>query len=125
MLAAAVAGVQYPEARDAPAIVALVLAETVGWTLVGPAMHTLVARGSPEARLSTAQGIAGAAGTLGSIVASLIAGRLFELDDAYPFLAFSIVIVGSVAASAIVQVPWLLRRRRATPGLQPAGPDAS
>jgi MFS transporter, DHA1 family, multidrug resistance protein len=111
MLATAAAGVLYPVAPNAVAIIALVLIETVGWTLVGPALYTLVARGSPADRLSTAQGIAGTAGTLGSIIASLAAGRLFAIDQAYPFIAFALVIVGSLFASILVQGLRILRRR--------------
>ena len=112
MLATAITGVLYPLATNAGAIIGLVLIETVGWTLVGPALYTLVARGSPTDRLSTAQGIAGTAGTLGSIIASLIAGRLFAIDDALPFIAFAIVIVGSLGGAAVVQGPRLLARHR-------------
>ena len=53
--------------------------------MLNPALFSIVAAGSPPGRSSTAQGLFGAAGTLGFVVASLIAGVLAEIDIRLPF----------------------------------------
>jgi DHA1 family multidrug resistance protein-like MFS transporter len=53
-----------------------------------PALFALVAVGSPAGRTSTAQGIFGAVGTIGIIVATLMAGSLWERGRAWPFWFF-------------------------------------
>ena len=57
-----------------------------------PALYALVAIGSPSGRSSTAQGIFGAVGTIGLIVATLSAGWLWDMGRAWPFGFF---VVGS------------------------------
>ena len=57
--------------------------------MLNPALFAIVAAGSPPGRSSTAQGMFGAAGTLGFVVASLLAGALAEIDIRLPFYVFS------------------------------------
>jgi hypothetical protein len=70
----------------------------------------LVAFGSPSGRSSTAQGIFGAVGTIGLIVATVMAGALWELGRGWPFIFF---VIG--ASSCLVLGLGLYRagRRRA------------
>ncbi len=66
--------------------------EAVAEAFLLPALYALVAFGSPSGRSSTAQGIFGAVGTIGLIVATLSAGLLWELGRSWPFVFF---VVGS------------------------------
>lgn len=68
--------------------------EGVAEAFLMPALYALVAFGSPSGRTSTAQGIFGAVGTIGLIVATLSAGWLWEMGRAWPFVFFA---VGSTA----------------------------
>jgi len=72
--------------------VPLILLEATGFALLNPALYSVVAANSPIGRSSTAQGLFGAAGTVGFILASLIAGVLADQDIVYPFYVFSAVI---------------------------------
>ena len=69
-----------------------------------PALYTILGRGTPVGRSSTAQGLFGATSTLGLIVASVVAGALFEIDMSLPFVFF---VVG-IAVSMVVGL-WLYR----------------
>lgn len=55
--------------------------------------YAVVAAGSPARRSSTAQGVFGAAGTIGFILSSIVAGQLASIDLRYPFWMFSAVMV--------------------------------
>ena len=59
--------------------------------MLNPALFSLVAAGSPIGRSSTAQGLFGASGTLGFVVASLATGAIAEIDIRLPFYVFAIV----------------------------------
>lgn len=89
----AVAGIAYTRMDDPVLAVPLILLEGLGFALSGPALYALVAANSPPGRSSTAQGLFGAAGTLGFIAASLLAGVLAERDILYPFYVFSALMV--------------------------------
>jgi MFS family permease len=66
------------------------LVEGTAFAFASPALYLLVARASPPGRSSTAQGLFGAAGMVGTIVASLLAGVLAEVDLRFPFYAAGI-----------------------------------
>ena len=92
-LGAALAGVLYSLLEDPVLVVPVVIFEGFSFALLGPALFAVVARGTPPGRSSTTQGVFGAAGTLGTIVASVIAGVLFAIDIHLPFYTFSAVMV--------------------------------
>jgi MFS family permease len=104
--AVAVAGIVYTLATE-PLLPTLVgLAEGCGFAFATPGLFWLLARGTPEGRTSTAQGIFGAASTAGFLVAALLAGGLWGVDYRYPFYLLSIVTsVGMLAG-------WLIARGR-------------
>jgi MFS family permease len=54
--------------------------DATGFAFLNPALYSVVAANSPPGRSSTAQGLFGAAGTVGFIAASLIAGVLAAVD---------------------------------------------
>jgi MFS transporter, DHA1 family, tetracycline resistance protein len=81
-------GVAYTLIRDPVLAIPLILVESTGFAILFPALYAVVAAGSPSGRSSTAQGVFGAAGTVGFIVSSLIAGQLAEIDIRLPFLMF-------------------------------------
>jgi hypothetical protein len=65
-------------------------------------VYSVVAASSPAGRSSTAQGLFGAAGTLGFIVASLTTGVLAERSILLPFYAFCAVMLVSLALAVAV-----------------------
>jgi DHA1 family multidrug resistance protein-like MFS transporter len=83
----AMCGVVYPLVPSVWWMVALGLVEGTAAAFSSPALYTLVARASPAGRSSTAQGMFGAAGTAGTIVASIAAGYLASIDLRLPFVA--------------------------------------
>ena len=97
-------------------MVVIGLVEGTAFAMASPAIYLLVARSAPVGRSSTAQGLLGSAGTVGTIVASIAAGRLAEIDLAYPF--YSVGIAGSIA----VVVGLVLGRRRLYVAMQPRRP---
>jgi MFS transporter, DHA1 family, multidrug resistance protein len=87
-LAAGIAGLIYPMIANPSIVIWISIVEGAGVAISGPALYTLVGRGTPVGRSSTAQGLYGTAGTVGFIVASLAAGMLFDIDHRLPFVAF-------------------------------------
>jgi len=102
MVLPAVTGILYTFMRDPSFAVPLILIEATGFAFLNPALYAVVAAGSPRGRSSTAQGLFGAAGTLGFIVASVTTGLLAEHDILYPFYAFSAVMLVSLLIAVVV-----------------------
>jgi MFS family permease len=84
-----VVAILYTLITDPLLAIPLILVEATGFAMINPALFSLVAAGSPARRSSTAQGLFGAAGTLGFIVASLVTGTLAEIDIKLPFFVFA------------------------------------
>ena len=82
--------------------VPMILIEATGFAMLDPALYAVVAANSPIGRTSTAQGIFGAAGTVGFIVASLTAGVLAEVDIVYPMYVFSAVLIVSLVLGLLI-----------------------
>jgi len=80
----------YPVIPEVWFVVLLGLIEGAAFALGSPALFALVARASPPGRSSTAQGIFGAAGTIGTIIASVSAGALAAIDLRYPYYVVGI-----------------------------------
>ncbi len=114
-LAPAVTGLLYPRIGDPTLAIPLILVESTGFAMLNPALYAIVAAGSPPGRSSTAQGIYGAAGTMGFVVASLVTGVLAELDIRLPFYVFSAVMFVSLAGGLAVGGSALRRVGRASP----------
>ena len=89
----------------------LILIEATGFALLIPALYAVVAANSPPGRSSTAQGFFGAAGTVGFIIASLVAGLLAAEDILYPLFVFS----GVITATLIIGLLIGGRRLRVSP----------
>ncbi len=94
-------------------VVLLGLVEGTAFAVAQPAQFLLVARSSPASRSSTAQGLFGAAGTVGTIIASLSAGFLAAIDLRLPF------VVTGVASLLTLAVGLAIGRRRLYDALQP------
>jgi DHA1 family multidrug resistance protein-like MFS transporter len=101
-IAPAVAGVLYTRITDPLLAVPLIMIEATGFALLNPALYAVVAASSPPGRSSTAQGIFGAAGTTGFIVASLITGVLAATDIRYPFYLFSGVLIVTLVVGVLI-----------------------
>jgi MFS family permease len=98
----AVAGFLYTRLADPVLAVPLILIEATGFALLIPALYAVVAANSPPGRSSTAQGLFGAAGTVGFIVASLVAGLLAAEDILLPFYVFSGVMTVALILGLLV-----------------------
>jgi MFS family permease len=119
-IAPAVSGIAYTLIVDPGFAVPLILLEATGFAFLNPALFTIVGANSPAGRSSTAQGLFGAAGTVGFIVASLVAGALAEVDIRFPFYLFTAVILTTLAVA--LAVGWgPFRRRPAAGTTAPAG----
>jgi MFS family permease len=116
----AVAGIAYTRITNPVAAVPLILIEATGFAMLIPALYSVVAANSPVGRSSTAQGLFGAAGTVGFIVASLIAGILATTNIVYPLYVFSAVLTGSLIAGLLIGGRRLNGRVR-SPVSAPAG----
>ena len=110
-LLAAGCGIAYTFIRDPLLAVPLILIEATGFAFLNPALYSVVAANSPTGRSSTAQGLFGAAGTLGFIVASLMAGVLAERNILFPFYVFSGVMLVSLGLGLAIGGSLLGGRR--------------
>ncbi|HEY5627957.1 MAG TPA: MFS transporter [Candidatus Limnocylindrales bacterium] len=90
MLGVAVCGLAYPAIPSVWWMIGLGLVEGTAAALSSPALYTLVARAAPPGRSSTAQGLFGAAGTSGTIVASIATGAMAAIDLRLPFIAMGV-----------------------------------
>jgi DHA1 family multidrug resistance protein-like MFS transporter len=106
----AVTGILYTLLTDPVLAVPLILVEATGFAMLNPALYAVVAANSPPGRSSTVQGIFGAAGTVGFIVASLIAGVLAEIEIIYPLYVFSAVLMMCLVLGLVVGGPRLFAR---------------
>jgi MFS family permease len=101
-LGAALAGVLYALLEDPILVVPVVFFEGISFALLGPALYAVVARGTPAGRSATTQGVFGAAGTLGTIVASIVAGILYSADMHLPFYAFTVTMLVTLGLGLVV-----------------------
>jgi MFS family permease len=83
-------------------VVVLGLVEGTAFAFSSPALYLLISRAAPPGRSSTVQGITGAAGTIGTIVASLLAGAIANVDLRAPFLACAVATVVALAIGLVV-----------------------
>jgi MFS family permease len=95
-------GLAYTRITDPVTAVPLIIIEATGFAFLNPALYAVVAASSPPGRSSTAQGLFGAAGTLGFIVASLGAGVLAARDITLPFYVFAFVLTTSLVVGLII-----------------------
>jgi MFS family permease len=102
MVLPAVTAVLYTLMLDPTFAVPLILIEATGSAVLSPALYAVVAASSPRGRSSTAQGLFGAAGTLGFIVASVTSGVLAERSILLPFYTFGAVMIVALAAAIVV-----------------------
>jgi len=105
----AVMGLAYTRISDPLLAIPMILIEATGFAMLNPALYAVVAANSPIGRSSTAQGIFGAAGTVGFIVASLMAGYLAEMDIRYPFYVFAAVMLATFVLA--MAIGWNVFRR--------------
>jgi MFS family permease len=116
----ALASFAYTVVGDAIHVIPILFAEATGFAILNPALYALVSSGSPLGRSSTAQGIFGAAGTLGTIGASIVAGYLAETDLRYPFWAGGAAMLVTLAIGLIVGGRRIRRLPVSAPRLDPA-----
>jgi len=102
MILPAVTGILYTLMWDPALAVPLILVEATGFAFLNPALYAVVAANSPPGRSSTAQGLFGAAGTLGFIIASVTTGMLAEQSILLPFYTFSAVMIVTLVVATLV-----------------------
>jgi DHA1 family multidrug resistance protein-like MFS transporter len=83
-----VSGSLYALATEPVLPTLVVPVEAAATAVMNPALFTLLARGTPVGRSSTAQGLFGAVSTAALVLASVVAGALFERDSGLPFWFF-------------------------------------
>ena len=115
LLVMAVTMVLYPWAPDPLLYIPMVAIEAVGWAFLGPATYAIIARGTPVGRSSTAQGVLGAAGTVGTITEALATGVMAASNLDLPFYVGSAVVV-------LLLVLTLAVGGRAVRSMRPAAP---
>ena len=120
----AVTGLLYTRLVDPDQAIPLILVEATGFALLNPALFAVVAANAPTGRSSTAQGVFGAAGTIGFIVASLVAGVLAGIDILYPLYVFSAVIIASLVLGLAIGGHRLNGRLTGRPVVLTAEPEA-
>ncbi len=113
MAGIAICGITYPLVPAVWFVVVVGVIEGTAFAFLSPALFLLVSRASPPGRSSTAQGLFGAAGTMGMIVASLAAGVLADIHITYPFY-----ITGAGAMAALL-IGLAIGRRRLWDVMQP------
>jgi MFS family permease len=106
-----IAALVYPFIRDPLLTVPLILVEATGFAMFNPVLFSIVAAGSPSGRSSSAQGVFGAAGTLGFVVASLLAGALAGIDIRVPFYVFAVVMSAFTIVAFVVGGQTLIGRQ--------------
>lgn len=110
----ALSGPLYPLVPEVWWVVVLSLVEGAAFAMVSPALFSLVARATPPGRSSTAQGIFGSAGTVGTITASLAAGAAAGIDLRLPFVVTGVAIGSCLLLGLALggsQLPRTMRRR--------------
>ena len=105
---------------DPTLAVPLILIESTGFAMLNPALYAVVAANSPPGRSSTAQGLFGAAGTVGFIVASLVAGALAAENILYPLYVFSGVMTATLVLGLLIGGSRL--RAKGSPAARSADP---
>ena len=118
----AITGILYTLIDDPALAVPLIVVEATGFAFLNPALYAVVAAHSPPGRSSTAQGLFGAAGTLGFIAASLAAGVLAERSILYPFYVFSGVMLLALVVGLAIGGRRLTARPIGGAGTAAAGP---
>lgn len=119
-LATAMASYSYPFVVDPVHVLPFLAAEATGFAVLNPALYAIVAAGSPAGRTSTAQGLFGAAGTLGTILASIAAGYLADIDMRYPFWAGGTAMLLTLVIGLVVGGRAIRGRVGAAPSAEPA-----
>jgi MFS transporter, DHA1 family, multidrug resistance protein len=123
-IAPSIAAVLYTIMPDVRLAIPIILFESSGIALAYPALYAIVSAASPAGRSATAQGLFGAAGTVGFILSSVIAGWLATFDLRLPFWfssftgAVALVLSLVIGARAILD---LAARRAVARGGQPGG----
>lgn len=86
----ALCGILYPLVASPWWMIGLGLVEGTAAALSSPSQYMLVSRAAPVGRSSAAQGLFGAAGTTGTIVASVATGFLASIDLRLPFVVMGV-----------------------------------
>jgi len=120
-------GIAYPVIPSVWWMIGLGLVEGTAAAFSSPALYTLVARAAPSGKSSTAQGLFGAAGTSGTIVASVATGLLASIDLRLPFVAMGLAMLVLLALGLAIggRVLWDVLQPHPARGLPEATEPAA
>ncbi|MGH2513570.1 MAG: MFS transporter, partial [Candidatus Limnocylindrales bacterium] len=115
-LAPSIAAILYTIMPDVRLAIPIILFESSGIAIAYPALYAIVSAASPAGRSATAQGLFGAAGTVGFILSSVIAGWLATFDLRLPFWFSSFIGATALVLSLVIGARAILdlAARRAT-----------
>jgi len=116
------AGMVYATASTYLVPTLVVPIEAAATAAMGPALYSMLAQGTPPGRSSTAQGFFGATATLALVVASLVAGNLFEIGVGLPFWFF---VFGLALCLVVGLLVYRSGRAKAVAQSAPAGTGAA
>lgn len=124
-----ICGLLYPLVPSPWWMVWLGIVEGIAAAIASPSMYMLVARAAPPGRSSTAQGLFGAAGTTGTIVASVATGYLAAIDLRLPFIAMGastliLLVIAVLFGGRVLYDALQPHRTRAVASAAPAEPSA-
>jgi len=123
-LAPSIAAILYTVMPDVRLAIPIILFESSGIAIAYPALYAIVSAASPAGRSATAQGLFGAAGTVGFILSSVIAGWLATFDLRLPFWFSSFTGAVALTLSMVIGARAILdlaARRQAARLARPEG----
>ena len=123
-LAPSIAAILYTVMPDVRLAIPIILFESSGIAIAYPALYAIVSAASPAGRSATAQGLFGAAGTVGFILSSVIAGWLATFDLRLPFWFSSFTGAVALTLSMVIgarAILYLAARRQAARLARPEG----
>ena len=123
-LAPSIAAILYTVMPDVRLAIPIIHFESSGIAIAYPALYAIVSAASPAGRSATAQGLFGAAGTVGFILSSVIAGWLATFDLRLPFWFSSFTGAVALTLSMVIGARAILdlaARRQAARLARPEG----
>ncbi len=124
-IAPSIAAILYTVMPDVRLAIPIILFESAGIAIAYPALYAIVSAASPAGRSATAQGLFGAAGTVGFILSSVIAGWLATFDLRLPFWFSSFTGFVALRAQPADRRPGDPRPRRPPGGGPPQRPEGA
>ncbi len=124
-IAPSIAAILYTVMPDVRLAIPIILFESTGIAIAYPALYAIVSAASPAGRSATAQGLFGAAGTVGFILSSVIAGWLATFDLRLPFWFSSLIGAVALVLSLVIGARAILDLAERRAAARRAAPEGS